>query len=338
MAIWTKRSEHQFMLRAVPVTRIVLTLGLAVAFLIPAFLDWEGGNRRTPGSSFWYVLWILAIGFALSPARKLTVDLSSRRLTWQTRRALASRHFDCSIDDLRGARLVGRPRIGPLARLVVELNTATRRLAYPYGWVWRSWLDSDRRETLLALREAIGLEDATADHVLDVAPNARSGWQISLRRVLIATALVAATLAVSRVLPWRTGEMQGPVTTLVAVVLAVTALGYRVGSPMLRRMLPSLVAMYAPMAWVVLEISPRGGLSGFIEGLPIVPALWLIFVPVIRSNHDAMAWSCAVAILLELGIAAGCALRGWRWAIPCTVVLFALSSFASFILNAGIRM
>lgn len=338
MATWTTQRADTLRITMAPVGRLVLTAGLAIAFFIPAWLDWEGGSSRSPESLVWYVAAIVVTGLVASPWRRLVVDRANQSVIVASRRLLVARTDRRPLPELAGAALVDRFRIGPFALCALRLRFREKSYTIPLGWRWRDRLDAERRRAIRALGEFVPVTDETSPQCLDAVPAGGRTFQVSLRRVLLATGLVGVVLAAGRVLAWKIDDAEGPVTAFVACVSVAVALAYRPGTAVARRMAPSLFAMYAPFAWLVLELPPWGHISGLFQGLPWFPSLWMIFIPAARTSHEAMPWIALGIVLLELGAAWGCACRGWKWSLPCTMALLALSALASFVLNAGIRV
>lgn len=338
MAVWVQRTADRLTIRSIPVLGLVMTWSIAVGLLIPALLDWLGNNYRYPGARFWHVILVIVIGLMVCSWRRLVVDRAKQSISWRQRALLRRSEGRLPLSEITRARLFDRPRLGPLARVVLRIETAADAVTLLFGWRYGDRLNDWRREALLALNDYVAVHDETWTGVLSATNVGRKRFQLSLRRVLIATALVAGVLAASRAVEWQQTDAQRPVTALAACLVGGVAFLYRPGSAVTERFLPSLVVMYAPFVWIIFEIEPFGHISGLAEAIVFMPSIWIAVVTHNAPNGEWMHWVCCGMILVEVGLAFACAARGWKWSLACTILLALLSGGASFILNAGIRM
>lgn len=338
MAVWVRRTADRLTIRSIPVLGLVTAWSIAVGLLIPALLDWLGNNYRYPGARFWHVIAVILAGLMACSWRRLVVDRTKQSVSWRRRALLRRSEGRLPLSEITAVRLCDRPRLGPLARVLLRIETAADAVTLLFGWRWRDHLNEVRREALSALNEYVAVHDETAVGLLSAASADRKPFQLSLRRVLIATALVAGVLGASRAMEWQQTDAQRPVTMLVVCLILGAALLYRPGSAVMERFLPSLVAMYAPFVWIIFEIEPFGHISGLAGAIVWMPSIWIAVVTHNAPNGEWMHWVCCGMVLVEIGLAFACAARGWKWSLACTILLALLSGGASFILNAGIRM
>lgn len=332
MAHWTRKTKTAIRVDAWPIVRCTTALCLAAGLCIDGTLDVV--DQRQPGWTFAWAALVALVGLAISPWKTLWIDCESRRMTTRTLAIWGRTTRSYSYDEIQSAELTGSPGWSPWRQLRLCIRSTAGAWSLPLGSSWRGAIETESLRSWEAVREA---SPALADGSLPLIAEARSGRQLSLRRLLVATALVAAVLAISRARNWQSDEWRVTVTTLEAIFVGLAALFYRPGRSLNERFWLSVAVMYAPYSWlverVIEEYSKRYGNLDF-DAVIAMPGIWIVWL--YRSHdYEGLVWGGVV--LAELAIALAVARAGWKWTLPWAVLLLLASTFASLMLNAGMR-
>lgn len=158
--------------------------------------------------------------------------------------------------------------------------------------------------------------------------------QFGIRHVLVATALVAALLAIAPVFelpkPWLFWMM----SSVLAAILVWTGLQSK---QVRSRMAATLVSLFLPFFWIVPYSKPFGQTSGLLSGIVFGPGL-LPAVLLRRGQIDNSIWIAMLFVILELGVGIWLARRGGKLALIYTLLILCLSAVTSFGVHALYRI
>jgi hypothetical protein len=167
-------------------------------------------------------------------------------------------------------------------------------------------------------------------------PLPRPRWQISLRRLMLATFAGAATLSIARLAARETPDVALPGALAAALMAVGGVMSFRWGNPALERLLTLLLVLYGPFAWIAEVAQPWGHTSGMWSTFLFIPNSFIVihFLSAPARSH----WLAAGITLGEFAFLCWCARRGWKWTLPAAVVLGLVSCFLSLVAYAGYRM
>ncbi|MDZ4780757.1 MAG: hypothetical protein SGJ19_10925 [Planctomycetia bacterium] len=321
-------------IRSWPVLRAASAVSLATAILIPVALDLLSAQASDVTRRVFIALAVLTVGAVSAPWTSLTIDHGRGVLHWRRVRFLSRSSIHGDFDDVTGAALVRWPNLGMVSGRQIVVHTRQSNFTIPLAWAWREGNPRDVIDAFEAVQAELRTPDART--ALPPVTRQRKLFQVSLRRVLVATALSAAVLGLSKWHFWSAVNAEGPATLLAAIIAAAAAILYRPGSVLTERFLLAPIVMYGPLLWIVAEQWPFGRTSGLYDGALMFPAIWVALLPFV-NGPDGIFWPSAACVLLELAISLEFARRGWKWTIPWTLLLFVISAIGSFGLNAAIR-
>lgn len=333
MAIWVKQRNKAVRVRSWSLLRFAVAVSVATAILIPVTYDLMSEQGQDVTKRALLAGCVIVVGAALAPWTSLTMDVAKRRIDWHRVGVWRRRTVAAGLDDVAGLTLIVRPDLGWICGYRLRIDTKLGAWYMPLGWSWRRTLQRRADEALQAVRAALsgnvaetGAASVTAD---------RPKLRISLRRLMLATALGAVVLGVSKTHFWSAVNSEAPVTMLAAILIVAAALLYRPGSAVTERFLLAPIVMYGPLLWIVAENRPWGATSGLYDTALVFPAIWIAVFPFLRGSPDSMIWPAAIAVLLELAISLEAARRGWKWTLPWIALLALVSLGASIIIYAG---
>jgi hypothetical protein len=226
-----------------------------------------------------------------------------------------------------------RPNLGCCARNVVRLRGEGASLVQPLGWSFGA--ESQGRIDRLADEIArVVLSPETPAPPAAPEPPPRPRWQISLRRLMLATFAGAATLSLARLAARDTPDVALPGALATALMAVAIVMSFRWGDPALERLLTLLLACYGPFAWIVEVAQPWGRASGMWSAFLFIPNSFIL----VHFARSRSLWLAAGITLGEFAFLCWCARRGWKWTLPAAIVLGLVSCFFSLALYAGYRM
>lgn len=140
-------------------------------------------------------------------------------------------------------------------------------------------------------------------------PEPPAKFQFSLRRLFVATTLVAGFCALARVadLPYSS-------CLVLAMVAGVFAWSFRESWPVRWRIASNVSAMFLPFVWMVPFSRPFGRTSGLLAGLPLGPGI--VYTEIVRAftsrNPDAFVLLAALLVIAQLFVGVWLARRGGK--------------------------
>ncbi len=158
--------------------------------------------------------------------------------------------------------------------------------------------------------------------------------QFGIRHVLIATTLVAMTLAVAPIFDELTAVLYW---FLVEVLVVISVWTCFQSAAVRSRMGAILASLFLPFAWIIPCSKPFGHASGLLSALAFGPGL-LPAALARRGNIGESTWIAMLFVMLEMGVAIWLARRGGKLALIYTFLVLCLSTLTSFGLHALYRM
>ncbi len=336
MAVWVTHDRDTLTVHHVSALRWAVGLSIVAAMLV--VIAFEGIDRNTSVVVFVVRLipaaMVLAATVMFAPWTQLRLDSAERAVDWQRRNWLANSRVRAPFDEVESVTSTTQPTLGLVARYAVRLRGSGWSVIVPVGWSVARTVEL--RASALAVRVEHCLrsvETNAADEVVNHAPTAHRR-RLSLRRLMVATALIALILGVSKSIRWTSLDARLPVTVMAAIVTPAIVILFRAGEAATERFLVAAIAMYGPLVWIAVVARPWGRTSGMWDGAIALPGLWAG----LGFAVDVMFWPAAVATLVELTMAARIAFRGWKPTVIFSVVAGLLSCFCSFVAYAGYRM
>lgn len=330
MAVWVKHGNEVVRVRSWSLLRVAVAASLAGAILIPVIYDLMSDQGRDVTKRVLFAGCVLLVGAALAPWTSLTIDGKARRIVWHRVSVWGRRTIAAGLDDVSGVTLVIRPDLWLVCRCDLTVDTKLGVWSVPLAWSWRGTFHRPTNEALRAVRKALGYRGVESGKLRDLTE--RPKFQISLRRLLLATALSAVVLGLGGSFAW-TSNVAIPGTLLAATAVVVLGLLYSPGSAVTERFLLSFMAMYGPLLWIVAENRPWGRTSGLYEEAILFPSFWIAVLPFGRHFPSDRPWVNGIVILCELAVSLGFAYRGWKSSLSWTALLGLVSVGSSYMLN-----
>jgi hypothetical protein len=168
----------------------------------------------------------------------------------------------------------------------------------------------------------------------DMESRSASRIQFGIRHVLIATTLIAISLAAAPLF-----DLPKPMLYwIMSVVLAAIVVWTFIETASVRsRMGAILAGMFLPFAWIVPYSKPFGHTSGLLSAILFGPGM-LPAVFLKRGNIDDSIWIAILFVMLELGVGIWLARRGGMLALIYTLLILCLSTVSAFGFHALYRM
>lgn len=340
MANWIRRDEQSVVIGYVSALRWAVGLSICAALVVPVVFEWLQPPRARSyhwNANLWRALLVLGATTVLSPWTRLRIDRARRTIDWR-RQSFARSWVRMPLDAVESITAAARPNLWLLARYVIRLRGRGWSINVPVGW---SVLRSTRARTEALAQQLNCLVGEESPGVLDGAAMNQQparGGRLSLRRLLIATALCGAMLGLARLTDWRSPDGQLVTTAMAAAVVPAFVVLFRIGEAATERFLVSLVAMYGPFLWIVSHNRPWGHTSGLYEWMMLLPGLILGLLLSAGGRNDVveLGIGCGFA-LVALGVAAWMAFRGPRASAIFSVAIGLWSTVMSFFAYALYR-